>query len=752
MRHFLAALLLALTLTGAAPPTARAQSPAPPKPTTQPPALSPAEAQSVLDVLNDPARRAAFAATLQTFLKATHAAAPPPPPIAVPLAPGSVGAQVVAGVAQGATWLSSLTSQVDELHKLLGNLPVVWAFLRRTAADPDLRDQALHAFGGLALFLAGAAAVEWALGRALRRPVRLLARLAAQDQSARQDAGDDTAARRFDRLLRAIRRLPFALARLVLDALPLGAFLALAYAPFLFARPETQEVLTLAIRAYVAARLLVVVTHFIVSPDHSSLRLARLGDRGAAYLLRWTRRLTALAAAGYLTIQIGDLYDMPATAREALIKLFSLIGHVLLIVIVLQTRRRVATALRASPVSTPAMARLRDFLADRWHWPALFLLVASWVVWAARLRHGLEHVLWLTGESLAILAAARLAGTILIGGLERLLTPHHEAEAPRTFGAHRHLGLLRRLLNTLVVTATALFLLQDWGLPVLAWFQHGSLAGQLAQAAGTIIVAGLVCLAVWETVNASLDRHLGHLQKESQAARSARLRTLLPMLRTGLLVTLLVIFGLTALSEIGINIAPLLAGAGIIGVAIGFGSQKLVQDFITGIFLLLENAMQVGDWVTVAGFSGTVEALSIRTLKLRGSDGAVHVIPFSAVTTVSNTHRGLGVASIAVTIDAAQDTDHVSDVLAEIAEDLRAEPRFAPMMHGAFHLFGVDRLEAGTATITGQITCSDTGRLPVQREFNRRLNIRLRQLGIRLMAPVQSSMNIPPPPPPEVRT
>ena len=105
------------------------------------------------------------------------------------------------------------------------------------------------------------------------------------------------------------------------------------------------------------------------------------------------------------------------------------------------------------------------------------------------------------------------------------------------------------------------------------------------------------------------------------------------MLRTMLLVAIVIVVGADVLSEIGVNIAPLLAGAGVLGVAIGFGSQKLVQDLITGLFLLLENAMQVGDVVTLAGLSGTVEELSIRTIRLRALDGSVHIIPFSAVTT-----------------------------------------------------------------------------------------------------------------------
>ena len=199
---------------------------------------------------------------------------------------------------------------------------------------------------------------------------------------------------------------------------------------------------------------------------------------------------------------------------------------------------------------------------------------------------------------------------------------------------------------------------------------------------------------------------------------------------------LVAVFGLTALSEIGVNIAPLLAGAGILGVAIGFGSQKLVQDFITGIFLLVENAMQVGDWVTVAGLSGSVENLSIRTMRLRAGDGSVHIIPFSSVSTVTNVNRGIGNAAVSVAIPIEEDSDRVSEVLSGIARDMRGEARFAEMMRSDFQLWGVDRVDAGVVTIVGQIVCTDDGRWAVQREFNRRLSIRFKALGLRIATPV----------------
>jgi small-conductance mechanosensitive channel len=218
----------------------------------------------------------------------------------------------------------------------------------------------------------------------------------------------------------------------------------------------------------------------------------------------------------------------------------------------------------------------------------------------------------------------------------------------------------------------------------------------------------------------------------------------MPILRTVLLAVLLGVFGLNALAVIGVDVGPLLAGAGILGVAIGFGSQKLVQDFITGIFLLLENAMQVGDNVTVAGLSGTVENLSIRTMRLRAGDGSVHIIPFSSVSTVTNVNRGIGNVPVSVSVTSDTDTDHLSDLLAEIAREMRGERRFADMMRSDFQLWGVDSVQPGAVTVVGQIVCTDDGRWPVQREFNRRLAIRLRAEHIRLTSPMQTVMTVSP--------
>jgi small-conductance mechanosensitive channel len=211
--------------------------------------------------------------------------------------------------------------------------------------------------------------------------------------------------------------------------------------------------------------------------------------------------------------------------------------------------------------------------------------------------------------------------------------------------------------------------------------------------------------------------------------------TLMPLLRTTLLVTIIAIVGLTALSEIGVNIAPLLAGAGVAGIAIGFGAQHLVQDVITGMFVLFENAIQIGDGVTAAGLSGSVEQLSVRTMRLRAGDGSVHIIPFSSVTTITNNNRGLGNAAVSVTIAFTEDVDRVMDVLTEIGAAMRQDEELGPKMLGDLQIFGVDQVRQWGVTITGQIVCTDGGRWPVQREFNRRMKKRFEDEQIVLGGP-----------------
>jgi moderate conductance mechanosensitive channel len=278
-------------------------------------------------------------------------------------------------------------------------------------------------------------------------------------------------------------------------------------------------------------------------------------------------------------------------------------------------------------------------------------------------------------------------------------------------------------------------LMHVWGLHPGRLIVNAPIGRLLGSAIVTIFVAIVVAVVIWEVANGAADRRLQAWTDAGDYVRAARLRTLLPMFRTSLFVAIFVIVGLTALSQLGVNTAPLVAGASIFGVALGFGSQKLVQDFITGIFLLTENAMQVGDWVTVAGVSGTVEFLSIRTVRLRGGDGSLYTVPFSSVTTVNNTNRGIGNAAVKVMIAHGADLQRSIDTLKEIGAELHSEDAYKSGILSEFAYWGVDLVDGAGVTLVGQIQCKDSARWGVQREFNRRVLLRFTERGIELANP-----------------
>jgi small-conductance mechanosensitive channel len=385
-------------------------------------------------------------------------------------------------------------------------------------------------------------------------------------------------------------------------------------------------------------------------------------------------------------------------------------------------------------------AGLRNWFARIWHWIAILVLATSWLTWAVEVPHGYQLTLRYVLSVIAVGFVGRLVQIALLGVLDRTLLPRPEMTS-RYPGLDARLSLyhpaLVNVTRAVIFIIGALVVLQLWGLGTLRWLFVSTLGQRLLSTLVMLAITLLLAAAVWEAVNAAFQRHLDKLTREAQAARSARLRTLLPLLRTTLTITIVIIAGMMVLSQIGVNIGPLLAGAGIVGVAIGFGSQKLVQDLITGIFLLLENAMQVGDTVTVSGLSGTVENLSVRTIRLRAADGSVHIIPFSSVTTVTNVNRGLGNAPVNVCVALEEDTDHVCTVLKEIVAAMREEEDFSARMLSDLQLWGVDKVDGASVTITGQVVCTDSGRWSVQREFNRRMKQRFEELGIRLYNPAQ---------------
>jgi small-conductance mechanosensitive channel len=734
-------------------------------------ALTPEQARRALETLQDDTKRAQMIDTLRAIANATPgpqatpspqatpapqaqaAATPasqakptPQPSPAIELPADSLGAQILLTISDQ---VKETSGQIAELARTLTHFKAFYYWFVRTANDPYAYNQLFEIAWKLALVFGCAFVAEWLAFRLLRRPLELLeARVPQAAQAPVQtlavvdppssiadviaEPGRQQRRASLARAWQSVVRLPFVLGRLLLELLPVVVFVSVATALLGTEIGDfytTRLVILAVVNAYAFSRVLICVIRALAGP----FGLFRVRAETAAYIEIWARRILAVGVSGIAFANVALLLGLHRGGYLTVLRLVMLVVHIFIVVIILQCRRQVADLISAPAHRTGFAARMRNRAAGLWHYFAIALDLALWAVWALNIRNGYSLLLQYFFGTIAVVLITRLAIVVALSLIDRgfSIKPDILQRLPGLEArANRYLPLLRRIVASVISFIGFVAVLEVWGVDAIVWFYGGQIGSRLVSALVTIGIAAIAAAAIWEASNAFLDRQLNTLTREGHYARAARLRTFQPMLRTVLLCVIVTVVGLTALSEVGVNVAPLLAGAGIVGIAIGFGSQKLVQDLITGLFLLLENTVQVGDAVSVSGLSGTVENVSIRTIRLRAGDGSVHIVPFSAVTTITNSSRGEGNAAVSVNVSYKEDTDRVGQILKEIVAEMRRENEYRHLIRGDLELWGVDKVDGSMASIVGQIRCTDSGRWPVQREFNRRMKRRFQEAGI----------------------
>jgi moderate conductance mechanosensitive channel len=754
-----------------------AAPPAPSANTTN--ALTPEQARRALETLQDDTKRAQMVDTLRAIANASpqvqpaqspsvqapapQAAPPPAKPSAIPLTADSLAAQLLLMISEQ---VRDVSSQIAELAHTLTHFKAFYYWFLRTADDPYATNLLFGTVWKLALVFACAFAAEFLVFRLIKRPVAALEARVPQagrgpalampvdPPSSVADVIVEPARhqRRLSlaRAWQSVVRLPFVLGRLVLELLPVVVFVGVATALLgteIGDLPTTRLVILAVVNAYAFSRVFICAVRALAGP----VGLFQVRAETAAYIEIWTRRIVAVAVSGIAFANVALLLGLHRGGYLTILRLVMLVVHLFIVAIILQCRRPVAEFISAPANRTGFAARLRDRAAGLWHYLAIALDLALWAVWALNIRNGYSLLLQYFVGTIAVMLLTRLAIVVALSLIDRgfRINPEILQRFPGLeTRANRYLPLLRKIVASVIGFMGFVGILEVWGVDAIVWFYGGQIGSRLVSALVTIGIAAFAAAAIWETSNAYLDRQLNMLTREGHYARAARLRTFQPMLRTALFCVIVAVVGLTALSEIGVNVAPLLAGAGIVGIAIGFGSQKLVQDLITGLFLLLENTVQVGDFVSVSGLSGTVENVSIRTIRLRAGDGSVHIVPFSAVTTITNSSRGEGNAAVSVNVAYKEDTDRAGQILKDIVAEMRREPEYRHAIRGDLELWGIDKVDGSMASIVGQIRCTDGGRWPVQREFNRRLKRRFQEGGIEIVPSSQVFlMQVPAPAP-----
>ncbi|EKA2134390.1 mechanosensitive channel protein [Citrobacter freundii] len=447
---------------------------------------------------------------------------------------------------------------------------------------------------------------------------------------------------------------------------------------------------SLFLNAFALIEFFKAILRLIFCPTVAELRPFNIQDAGARY---WNRRLSSLSS----LIGYGLIVAVPIISNQVNVQVGAMANVIIMLCITLWAlylifRNKKEITQHLLNLAERSLAFFSLFIrafALVWHWLASAYFIVLFFFSLFDPGNSLKFMMGATLRSLVIIGIAAFVSGMFSRWIAKTITLSPHTQRSYSELQKRLNGWLSTALSIariLTVCVAVMLLLSAWGLfDFWNWLHYG--AGEKTVDILIRIALILFFSAIGWTILASLIENRLASDIHGRPLPSARTRTLLTLFRNALAVIISTITIMIVLSEIGVNIAPLLAGAGALGLAISFGSQTLVKDIITGIFIQFENGMNTGDLVTIGPLTGTVERMSIRSVGVRQDTGAYHIIPWSSITTFANFVRGIGSVVANYDVDRHEDADKANqalkDAVAAVMEkdDIRGliigEPSFA---------------------------------------------------------------------------
>ncbi|MEQ9811149.1 MAG: mechanosensitive ion channel [Azospirillaceae bacterium] len=565
-----------------------------------------------------------------------------------------------------------------------------------------------HVLLFIVVFMAIGVAVEWAFWRA-SRGVRLAivnAPMVVPGDRVRMNA------------------LRFVFAVLSVAAFALGSIGAFA----LFDWTPIIEVLTLTyLNVFLVYRLAHAFGRFAYAPWVESLRLVPMPTSYALFLFRWTNAVVVVFC--FFMFTGGALRELGLA--PSLVRMLTFANGLFLVAILIAALWRGAAVRRKAGEieARPALARARRALRSA-------LLIVMWLAWVMDFIVPAMVLLVLV----FLPPALRICDQAAIGMARR----------PGTAADSEEARLARQNLWVILIGrgARAILLLIAAGLLITAYntdpgfvMQEEPLGETLVRAIFTTLIAYVIADAVWQAAKTAIYKRMeveGALQADTRGdeggggAAHSRLGTLLPLLRNFLLVFLVVIVMMIGLSAFGIDIGPLLAGAGVVGIAIGFGAQALVRDIFSGVFFLLDDAFRIGEYVEIDQLRGTVEAISIRSMRLRHHRGAIHTVPFGEIRSITNYSRDWVIMKLEFRVPFETDLAVVKRLVKRIGNELAADPLLGPSLIEPLKSQGVRRIEEFNMVLGVKFMAKPGEQFLIRREVYQRILKAFEDNGIEL--------------------
>jgi len=538
--------------------------------------------------------------------------------------------------------------------------------------------------------------------------------------------------------------LPYTVAagfiRLVLNLAPYAALLLSLFVLFevypSFPRGQTLALLIFLVVFFY--RLVLAFIGVLLAPEDGTMRILPLSDESANYFWVWAVRFTNYAVFYFLvtgSLSVAAVAGPPFLfIRGLLLVVFPLMISVFIMQIAREIQMRCETP-RENPKSFgDGSNKILNLVVRFWPIPAL---AYTWILFLFLIAHyetGFSYLFDATLWTAITVVALFLALWLLDWAFERLFAVNERIKE-RIPGLERktnqYIRLMRRILAVVAVIFALGFIVEFWGIPVsvIVASRVGSLI--ILRAMAILITIGVV-IAVIE-ISQFLANRL--LEERKGKKLTKKRKTLIPLINTVIKIGVAFIGGIVVLDQLGVNTRPILAGAGIVGLAVGFGAQTLVKDVINGLFILLQDLISVGDVAVLKDKGGLVEAVGLRTVTLRDLAGNVHVIPNSSIETVTNMTKGFSRYVFDVGVAYREYVDEVMEVLREIGEEMQNDPQYKKDILEPLEILGVDQFADSAVIIRARITTKPIRQWAVGREFNRRMKKVFDQRGIEIPFP-----------------
>ncbi|MES1952057.1 MscS mechanosensitive ion channel [Salinisphaera sp. S4-8] len=541
-----------------------------------------------------------------------------------------------------------------------------------------------------------------------------------------------------------IRRGTAIVLALIVDVAVVLLACGAGYLAGLYAFGETGSIGTresLFINAFALIELTKVAIRAVFAARYESLRLLNIPSSVAEW---WSVRLRwFVGIIGYGLLVLVPIINVQLSFFLGAVVSFVLMGGAYLYALVVIFRNRQLFNDRLQRMSETAsigfFGVLFKLMSKLWVILAVAYFTTLFVSSQVDPNDALPFMLSATLETLVAAAVALGISGLLSKAIGKRVTFSDNVRAKLPMLEARvnsYVPTALKVIRVLILVAFALVVANAWHLFDLgAWL--ASDAGLTT--VSTLIRVGIVLSAaalLW-LIAASIIEH--RLNPNTGSGKpSARQETLLELFRNALAILIITMTLMISLSQIGVDIGPLIAGAGVLGLAIGFGAQKLVQDIITGVFIQLENAMNTGDVVTVGGVTGTAERLTIRSVGIRDLDGSYHIVPFSSASTVTNYQRDFAYFRTEYGIGYREDIDNAVYHLRQAFEELKADENVRDNILEDMTVPGVTALADSSVNIRIMIKTKPGTQWGVGRAFNRLVKMHFDRAGIEIPFPHQT--------------